>query len=395
MKFKSFAKKGAVVVAVTGALVMVSTGVQYKGDLIGGLNDKLAKLESMLGVYSSRYQKDKDTISKLQDEIAKLKEQLATSNGDKSDLEAQLQEAENEIAKYKADLTALAGALGIEMDETMGFDTAEKYNALKSAINDEIEALKTNKTENEAELKAVADILGCAKDENGNYTEDISDAVQTLFNYYDEAQAEVTRLEGELEKANGLVTILQAELKEANDEIKRLEGIIKKYETDLGNANTKAQKIIDGKQDEVNEIKGDTSNPGETESGSNPEQKPIEGEQPTDPEPPVDEEQQPEKTAEEQLTEKLTAEKFSKLKTDLTRLANVNECRNAQIFTANDGAEMLGFENNPSGDKAIAYKNKETGEWNFRSDNVSLSGTIDEATVQLIANYFNNELVSQ
>ena len=140
MKFKSFAKKGLVAVAVTGALVMVSTGVEYNGDFIGGLNDKLAKLESMLGVYSSRYQKDKDTISKLQDEIAKLKEQLATSNGDKSDLETQLDKAEKEIAKYKADLTALAGALGIEMDETMGFDTPEKYETLKSAINDEIEA---------------------------------------------------------------------------------------------------------------------------------------------------------------------------------------------------------------------------------------------------------------
>ena len=56
---------------------------------------------------------------------------------------------------------------------------------------------------------------------------------------------------------------------------------------------------------------------------------------------------------------------------------------------------MLGFENNPSGDKEIAYKNKETGEWNFRSDNISLSETIDETTVQLIADYFNNELVVQ
>ena len=276
MKFKSFAKKGLVAVAVTGALVMVSTGVEYNGDFIGGLNDKLAKLESMLGVYSSRYQKDKDTISKLQDEIAKLKEQLATSNGDKSDLEAKLDKAEKEIAKYQADLTALAGELGITMGDTMGFDTPEKYEALKSAINDEIEALKTNKVENEAELKAVADILGCAD------TDDISDTVQTLFDYYDEAQAEVTRLEGELEKANGLVTSLQAELDKANKEIKRLEGIIKKYETDLGNANTKAQQIIDGKQDEVDEIKAD-SNPGESESGSNPEQKPIEGEQPTNP----------------------------------------------------------------------------------------------------------------
>ena len=171
MKFKSFAKKGLVAVAVTGALVMVSTGVEYKGNLIGGLNDKLAKLESMLGTYSGRYQKDKDTISKLQAEIAKLKEQLATSNGDKSDLETQLDKAEKEIAKYKADLTALAGALGITMDETMGFDTPEKYEALKSAINTKIEALKANKVENEAELKAVADILGCAD------TDDISDTV--------------------------------------------------------------------------------------------------------------------------------------------------------------------------------------------------------------------------
>lgn len=276
MKFKSFAKKGLVAVAVTGALVMVSTGVEYKGDLIGGLNDKLTKSESMLGTYSGRYQKDKDTISKLQAEIAKLKEQLATSNGDKSDLETQLDKAEKEIAKYKADLTALAGALGITMDDTMGFDTPEKYEALKSAINTKIEALKANKVENEAELKAVADILGCAKDENGNYTEDISNAVQTLFDYYDEAQAEVTRLEGELEKANGLVTSLQAELEEANEEIKRLEGIIKKYETDLGNANTKAQKIIDGKQDEVDEIKGNV------QGGSTPEVVPGE-EQPTDP----------------------------------------------------------------------------------------------------------------
>ena len=265
MKFKSFAKKGLVAVAVTGALVMVSTGVQYKGDLISGLNDKLAKLESMLGTYSGRYQKDKDTISKLQAEIASLKEQLATSNGDKSDLETQLDKAEKEIAKYKADLTALAGALGITMDETMGFDTPEKYEALKSAINTKIEALKANKVDNEAELKAVADILGCAKDENGNYTEDISNAVQTLFNYYDEAQKEVTKLEGELEKANGLVTSLQSQLEDANEEIKRLEGIIKKYETDLGNANTKAQKIIDGKQTEVNEIKGEPSEPSDSD----------------------------------------------------------------------------------------------------------------------------------
>ena len=394
MKFKSFAKKGLVAVAVTGALVMVSTGVQYKGDLISGLNDKLAKLESMLGTYSGRYQKDKDTISKLQAEIASLKEQLATSNGDKSDLETQLDKAEKEIAKYKADLTALAGALGITMDETMGFDTPEKYEALKSAINTKIEALKANKVDNEAELKAVADILGCAKDENGNYTEDISNAVQTLFNYYDEAQKEVTRLEGELEKANGLVTSLQSQLEDANEEIKRLEGIIKKYETDLGNANTKAQKIIDGKQTEVNEIKGEPSEPSDSDvqgliTCDKCGAKYNRGTEHTCP--PAESE----KTCEEQLTEKLGADKFSKLKTDLTRLANVNECRNAQIFTASDGAEILGFENNPSGDKAIAYKNKETGEWNFRSDNVSLSGTIDEATVQLIANYFNNELVSQ
>ena len=288
MKFKSLVKKGTKAVVLTGVLVMVATGVQYKGDLISGLNDKLAKLESMLGTYSSRYQKDKDTISKLQDEIAKLKEQLATSNGDKSDLETQLDKAEKEIAKYKADLTALAGALGIKMDETMGFDTAEKYEALKSAINTKIDALKANKVENEAELKAVADILGCAKDENGNYTEDISDAVQTLFNYYDEAQKEVTRLEGELEKANGLVTSLQAELEDANEEIKRLEGIIKKYETDLGNANTKAQKIIDGKKDEVDEIKGNV------QGGSTPEVVPGE-EQPTDP---VDPPAETEKTCE-------------------------------------------------------------------------------------------------
>ena len=271
MKFKSLVKKGTKAVVLTGVLVMVATGVQYKGDLISGLNDKLAKLESMLGTYSGRYQKDKDTISKLQAEIASLKEQLATSNGDKSNLETQLDKAEKEIAKYKADLTALAGALGITMDETMGFDTAEKYEALKSAINTKIEALKTNKVENEAELKAVADILGCAKDENGNYTEDISNAVQTLFNYYDEAQKEVTRLEGELEKANGLVTSLQAELKEANDEIKRLEGIIKQYETDLGNANTKAQQIIDGKKDEVDKIKAEPSEP------SNPGDSDVQG----------------------------------------------------------------------------------------------------------------------
>lgn len=253
MNFKSLVKKGAVVVAVTGALVMVSTSVQYKGDLIGGLNDKLAKLESMLGTYSSRYQKDKDTISKLQAEIASLKEQLATSNGDKSDLQAQLKEAENEIAKYQADLTDLAGALGITMNDTMGFDTPEKYNALKSAINDKIDALKANKTENEAELKAVADILGCAD------TDDISDTVQDLFDYYDEAQAEVTRLEGELEKANELATNLQAELEKANAEIKRLEGIIAQYEEDLEGANDKAQQIIDGKQDEVDEIKAEPS----------------------------------------------------------------------------------------------------------------------------------------
>ena len=234
MKFKSLVKKGTMAVALTGVLVMVATGVQYKGDLISGLNDKLNTLESMLGTYSSRYQKDKSTIESL--------------NGSKSDLEGQLKVANGKVTKYETDLTEVASKLGITMDETMGFDTDTKYEALKTAINNKIEA-------NEGELEDVATILGCAEGD------DISNAVQDLFNYYEEAQAEVTRLEGQLETANKVATDLQGELKKANDEIARLEGIIGQYEGDLGNATTKAQGIIDGKQTEIDEIKNDTSNP--------------------------------------------------------------------------------------------------------------------------------------
>ena len=228
MKFESLVKKGTKAVVLTGVLVMVATGVQYKGDLISGLNDKLNTLESMLGTYSSRYQKDKSTIESL--------------NGSKSDLEGQLKVANGKVTKYETDLTDVAGKLGITMDDTMGFDTDTKYEALKTAINNKIEA-------NEGELEDVATILGCAEGD------DISNAVQDLFNYYEEAQAEVTRLEGQLETANNVATNLQGELKKANDEIARLEGIISKYEGDLGSASTKAQGIIDGKQTEINEIK--------------------------------------------------------------------------------------------------------------------------------------------
>ena len=241
MKFESLVKKGTKAVVLTGVLVMVATGVQYKGDLISGLNDKLNTLESMLGTYSSRYQKDKSTIESL--------------NGSKSDLEGQLKVANGKVTKYETDLTDVAGKLGITMDETMGFDTDTKYEALKTAINNKIEA-------NEGELEDVATILGCAEGD------DISNAVQDLFNYYEEAQAEVTRLEGQLETANNVATNLQGELKKANDEIKRLEGIIGQYEGDLGSATTKAQGIINGKQTEINEIKNDTSNPSKPNEGN-------------------------------------------------------------------------------------------------------------------------------
>ena len=244
MKFKSLVKKGTKAVVLTGVVVMVATGVQYKGDLISGLNDKLNTLESMLGTYSSRYQKDKSTIESL--------------NGSKSDLEGQLEVANGKVTKYETELTDVAGKLGIKMSDTIGFDTTKKYEALKSAINTKIEALQGN----EDELEAVAGILGCGEND------DISNAVQNLFNYYDEAQKEVTRLEGQLETANNVATNLQGELKKANDEIKRLEGIIGQYEGDLGSATTKAQGIIDGKQTEINEIKNDTSNPSKPNEGN-------------------------------------------------------------------------------------------------------------------------------
>ena len=241
MKFESLVKKGTKAVVLTGVLVMVATGVEYKGNLISGLNDKLNTLESMLGTYSSRYQKDKSTIESL--------------NGSKSDLEGQLEVANGKVTKYETELTDVAGKLGIKMSDTIGFDTDTKYEALKTAINNKIEA-------NEGELEDVATILGCAEGD------DISNAVQDLFNYYEEAQAEVTRLEGQLETANNVATNLQAELKKANDEIARLEGIIGQYEGDLGSATTKAQGIIDGKQTEIDEIKNDTSNPSKPNEGN-------------------------------------------------------------------------------------------------------------------------------
>ena len=113
MKFESLVKKGTKAVVLTGVVVMVATGVQYKGDLISGLNDKLNTLESMLGTYSSRYQKDKSTIESL--------------NGSKSDLEGQLKVANGKVTKYETDLTDVAGKLGITMDDPMGFDTDTKY----------------------------------------------------------------------------------------------------------------------------------------------------------------------------------------------------------------------------------------------------------------------------
>ena len=234
MKFASLVKKGLVAVTVTGTLVMVAKNVQYNGDLISGLNGKLDTLESMLGTYSSRYNKDKGTIEGLR---------------------GQLESANGKVTSLQDDLKTLAGALGVEMDDSMGFDTPEKYEKLKTAINTKITALKTSNTNNDTELKAVAGILGCAD------TDDISDTVQDLFNNYSEAQAEVIRLEGELKTANTKVTSLKDELDKANTEIARLEGIINDYEGDLGEATTKAQGIIDGKQTEIDEIKNDTSNP--------------------------------------------------------------------------------------------------------------------------------------
>ena len=234
MKFASLVKKGLVAVTVTGTLVMVAKNVQYNGNLISGLNGKLSTLESMLGTYSTRYNKDKGTIEGLR---------------------GQLESANGKVTSLQSDLTTLAGALGVEMDDSMGFDTPEKYEKLKTAINTKITALKTSNTNNDTELKAVAGILGCAD------TDDISDTVQDLFTNYSNAQAEVTRLEGELKSANDKATSLKDELDKANTEIARLEGIISDYEDDLEEADTKAQGIIDGKQTEINEIKNDTSNP--------------------------------------------------------------------------------------------------------------------------------------
>ena len=391
MGMKTMVTRG-LALSMVGVVAVMSTA-NYKGNLKTTLESNLSDLETMLAGYSAKFKDQKAqiaqhlaTIGANETTIKNLQDQVKSLTADKTSLTSE----RNDL---KSKLTSIATLLGIPTEgkdmDTLVADISNNITNGAEVSSDELATFKT-----------IAKNLGKTEEEVASMSRNelvvfINAEVNSLNAELDEANAEIAEYEGKIESANTEIARLEGEVGKLQAEIKRLEGIIAKYEADLNALNSKAETIEETYKEEYNnEIKGKSDVELEGTDKA-PEQTPIGGSTPTNP--PTEEQQpaEPEKTAEEQLTEKLTAEKFTKLKNSLTRLANVNECRNAQIFTANDGTEILGFENNPSGDKAIAYKNKDTGEWNFRSDNVSLSGTIDEATVQLIANYFNNELVSQ
>ena len=395
MSMKSMVTK-SLCVSMVGVVAVMSTA-KYKGDLKTTLESNLSDLETMLAGYSAKFKDQKRQIAQYvaqiganETTIKNLQDQVTSLTADKNSLTTE----RNDL---KSKLTSIATLLDIPTE-------GKTMDVLVKDISDNITNGAEVSSDELATFKTIAKNLGKTEEEVASMSRNqlvvfINSEVSNLNTELDSANTEIARYEGEIKSANAEIKKLEGEVGKLQAEIKRLEGIIAQYESDLNALNSKAETIEETYKEEYNkEIKGENGVDILDKPGSTPEQTPIGGSTPEQPTNPPTEEQQPaesEKTAEEQLTEKLGADKFSKLKTDLTRLANVNECRNAQISTANDGTEILGFESNPSGDKAIAYKNKETGEWNFRSDNVSLSGTIDEATVQLIANYFNNELVSQ
>ena len=395
MGMKTMVTRG-LAVSMVGVVAVMSTA-NYKGNLKTTLESNLSDLETMLAGYSAKFKDQKAqiaqhlaTIGANETTIKNLQDQVKSLTADKTSLTSE----RNDL---KSKLTSIATLLGIPTE-------GKTMDALVGEISNNITNGAEVSSDELATFKTIAKNLGKTEDEVASMSRNelvvfINAEVNSLNAELDEANAEIVEYEGKIESANTEIARLEGEVGKLQAEIKRLEGIIAKYEADLNALNSKAETIEETYKEEYNnEIKGESDSDVLDKPGSTPEQTPIGGGTPEQPTNPPTEEQQPaesEKTAEEQLTEKLGADKFSKLKTSLTRLANVNECRNAQIFTANDGTEMLGFENNPSGDKAIAYKNKDTGNWNFRSDNVDLSGTIDEATVQLIANYFNNELIVQ
>ena len=395
MGMKTMVTRG-LAVSMVGVVAVMSTA-NYKGDLKTTLESNLSDLETMLAGYSAKFKDQKRQIAQYvaqiganETTIKNLQDQVKSLTADKTSLTSE----RNDL---KSKLTSIATLLGIPTEgkdmDTLVADISNNITNGAEVSSDELATFKT-----------IAKNLGKTEEEVASMSRNelvvfINAEVNSLNAELDEANAEIVEYEGKIESANTEIARLEGEVGKLQAEIKRLEAIIAQYEADLHALNSKAETIEETYKEEYNnEIKGENGVDVLDKPGSNPEQTPIGGGTPEQPTNPPTEEQQPaesEKTAEEQLTEKLTAEKFTKLKNSLTRLANVYECRNAQIFTANDGTEILGFENNPSGDKAIAYKNKDTGEWNFRSDNISLSETIDETTVQLIADYFNNELVVQ
>ena len=391
MGMKTMVTRG-LALSMVGVVAVMSTA-NYKGNLKTTLESNLSDLETMLAGYSAKFKDQKAqiaqhlaTIGANETTIKNLQDQVASLTADKTSLTSE----RNDL---KSKLTSIATLLGIPTEgkdmDTLVADISNNITNGAEVSSDELATFKT-----------IAKNLGKTEEEVASMSRNelvvfINAEVNSLNAELDEANAEIAEYEGKIESANTEIARLEGEVGKLQAEIKRLEGIIAQYESDLNALNSKAETIEETYKEEYNnEIKGKSDVELEGTDKA-PEQTPIGGSTPTNP--PTEEQQPAEttKTAEEQLTEKLGTDKFSKLKTSLTRLANVNGCRNAQILTANDGTELLGFGNNPSGDKAIAYKNKETGNWNFRSDNVDLSGTIDEATVQLIANYFNNELVSQ
>ena len=342
-----------------------------------------------IGTFASQDTEIKQAVDNLKEMGLQWKQDFNAKSQELTEAQGKLTTATTERDNFKAQLEAIykkiSGASTIPEDlDLASYNFAQDIDALKSGSSDSAKQTVYN------QLATTLKLSG-----KENYTQD------DIVNGITELQSTVTAL-------NGRITALEAEINDYKAEEQSLITEINGLKTKLETANeqiTKASSEEAGQLAYINQaIKdlggttngGNKGNEGDSLGGSEPEIIPGEStpEQPTKPTKPVDPPAGSEKTAEEQLTEKLTAKKFNTLKTSLTRLAN-DGCRNAQIFTINDGTELLGFENNPSGNKAIAYKNKDTGNWNFRSDNIDLSGTIDEATVQLIANYFNNELVSQ
>lgn len=337
-----------------------------------------------IGTFASQDTEIRQAVDNLKEMGLQWKQDFNAKSQELTEAQGKLATATTERDNFKAQLEAIykkiSGASTIPEDlDLASYNFAQDIDALKSGSSDSAKQTVYN------QLATTLKLSG-----KENYTQD--DIVNGI-----------TELQGTVTALNGRITALEAEVNDYKAEEQSLITEINGLKTKLETANeqiAKASREEAGQLTYINQaIKdlggttsgGNNENKGDSLGGSTPEQTPIGG---STPEQPTNPPAESEKTAEEQLTEKLGAVKFNTLKNELTRLADKNtyNCKNAKLLTTSDGTEILGFENNSN--KAIAYKNKETGEWNFRSES-GLFGATDEATVLLIADYFNNELVVQ